>query len=80
MLFDPARQGDLLANFCASRRRQLDLGKVSLDTEYTSPGGRRADIDKQQFILYEFCDFSLLLVLRLDSKQPTKEEKADFKL
>ncbi len=54
MLLNTAGQSDLLANLRASRRRQLDLRKISLHTEHTPTSRRRTDVDEKQLVFDEF--------------------------
>ncbi len=79
MLLDTPRQSDLLSDLGTCGRSELDLGKVTLDREYTATGRRRADIDEEELVLDEFGDFCLLLVLRLDTEQSAKQEQRDLK-
>ena len=67
MLLDSARERDLLPDFCASGRRELDLGQVCLDAQHASAGGRRADIDQEELALYQLPYFCLFLILRFDT-------------
>ena len=67
MLLDSARERDLLPNFRASGRRQLDLGQVRLDAQHASTGGRRADIDQEELALDQLPYLGLFLILRFDA-------------
>jgi len=67
MLLDSARESDLLPDFRASRRRQLDLSQVRLDTQHASTGRRRADIDQEELALDQLPYLGLFLILRFDT-------------
>ena len=72
MLLDSARERDLLSDFRASGRRQLDLGQVRLDAQHASAGGRRADVDQEELALDQFPYLGLFLVLRFHAQQSAK--------
>ena len=80
MLLDTARQCDLLPDFGTRGRRQLNLRQVRLDAQHTPSGRRRADVDEQQLVLRELSHLRLLLVLRLDAEQTTKQEQGNLEL
>jgi len=67
MLLDPARERDLLPDFRARGRRQLDLGQVRLDAQNASAGGRRTDVDQEELALDQLPHLGLFLVLRFDA-------------
>ena len=80
MLLDPARKRDLLPDFRARGRRQLDLGQVRLDTQNASASGRRADVDQQKLAFDQLPHLGLFLVLRLDAQQSAQQEQTDLQL
>ena len=80
MLLDPARKRDLLPDFRARGRRQLDLSQVRLDTQNASASGSRADVDQEELALDQLPHLGLLLVLRLDAQQSAQQEQTDLQL
>ena len=80
MLLDTTTEGNLLADLRARRTGKLDLCKIRLDGQHTTTGARRADVDQQQLVLRELGDLRLLLVLRLDAEQTTKQEQGNLEL
>ncbi len=67
MFLDSARERDLLPDFRASGRRQLDLSQVCPDAQHASAGGRRADINQEELALDQFPHLGLFLILRFDA-------------
>ena len=62
MFLDPSRQRHLFANLGTRRRRELDLGKVTLDAQDASASGRRPNVDQQQLVLCQLGHLGLFLV------------------
>lgn len=80
VLLDSSAHGDLLANLCASRAGELQLGGIVLDSDDlgTSSGG--TDVDHEDFVLCELGDLGLLAVGGLHTQKSPEQEVVDLNL
>ena len=62
MLLDSSAHGDLLANFCASRAGELQLGGIVLDGDDLGTSGGGTNVDHEDFVLCELGDLGLLAI------------------
>lgn len=80
MLLNSATDGDLLANFCASRAGQAELSGIGLDTNDLSTGSSGTDVNHENFVLSKLSDLGLLAVGGFDTEQTTEKEVVDLDL
>lgn len=80
MLVDSSGDGDLLANFCAGRGGQGELGRIGLDTENLGTGGGGTNVDHQNLVLSQLGNLGLLAIGGLDTQKAAEQEVVDFDL
>ena len=80
VLLNSATDGDLLANFRASRAGQAELSGISLDTNDLSTGSSGTDVNHENFVLSKLGDLGLLAVGGLDTEQTTEKEVVNLDL
>jgi len=80
MFLDSPTQRDLLADLGTRRAGELQPRSIRLDGDDLCARGRGADVDHEDFVLGQLCDFGLLAVGGLDAEQAAEEEVVDFEL
>lgn len=80
MLLNSATDGDLLANFRASRAGQAELSGIGLDTKDLGTGSSGTDVNHENFVLSKLGDLGLLAVGGLDTEKTTEKEVVDLDL
>jgi len=80
VLLNSPTNGDLLANFCAGRRGQRQLGGIGLDTQHLGTGGGRTNVNHQNLVLSELGNLSLLAIGSLNTQKAAKQEVVDLDL
>lgn len=80
MLVDSSGDGNLLANFCASRGGQGELGGIGLDTQDLGTGGGGANVDHQNLVLGQLGNLGLLAIGSLNTQKAAEQEVVDLNL
>lgn len=80
MLLDSSAHGDLLADLCASRAGELQLGGIVLDGNDLGTGGGGTNVDHEHFVLRELGNLGLLAVGGLHTQQSPEQEVVDLDL
>ena len=80
VLLDSSAHGDLLANLCASRAGELQLGGIVLDGDDLGTSGGGTNVDHEDFVLCELGDLGLLAVGGLHTQKSPEQEVVDFDL
>lgn len=80
VLFNSARDGDLLTDLCTGGAGQAELSSIGLDTENLGTGSSGTDVDHENFVLGELGDLGLLAIGGLDTEQTTEKEVVNLNL
>lgn len=80
MLLNTTGQGDLLANVCAGRGGEDELGGIVLDGGNLGTGGRGTNVDHDDLVLGELGDLGLLAVGGADTEETAQEVEVDLDL
>ena len=80
MLVDTPAQRDLFPNIGARWHDECQHAQIAFCRQHFAARRRRADVDHEDLTAGQFGHFGLLLVVRLDAEQATKQEKVDFEL
>src|SRR5690349_2158204 len=73
VLLDTTTQGNLLADICACRAGEDQLRGILLDGRDLGAGGRRADVDHDDFVLGQLLDLGLLSIGGSHTEQPAQQ-------
>jgi hypothetical protein len=80
VLLDSSAHGDLLADLCAGRAGELQLGGIVLDGDDLGTSGGGTNVDHEDFVLRQLGDLGLLAVGSLHTQKSPEEEVVDLNL